>query len=86
MAGAFFIEGNFKKADKKVLWNFMKGWIKSTDNWAHSDGLSCYYTKILEEHEELVFPQLKKWNTSKNLWERRQSLVSLMYYQRTKRK
>ena len=28
---------------------------------------------------------LKKWNTSKNLWERRQSLVSLFYYARTKK-
>ena len=28
---------------------------------------------------------IKKWNASKNLWERRQSLVSLYYYSRTKK-
>jgi 3-methyladenine DNA glycosylase AlkD len=82
----FFVERNFKTADKKLLWSSIKGWVKSTDNWAHSDGLSSYYSKILEEHEELVLPTLKKWNGSKFLWERRQSLVSLMYYQRTKKK
>jgi 3-methyladenine DNA glycosylase AlkD len=81
-----FVERNFKKLDKELLWKSMKGWIASTDNWAHSDGLSSYYSKILEAREDLVFPVLKKWNASKNLWERRQSLVSLMYYQRTKQK
>ncbi len=28
---------------------------------------------------------IKKWNSSTNLWERRQSLVSLYYYTRTKK-
>jgi 3-methyladenine DNA glycosylase AlkD len=82
----FFIERNFKKSDKEFIWRSLKGWIKSTDNWAHSDSLSGYYTKILEEHENLVLPQLQKWNKSKDLWERRQSIVSLLYYQRTKKK
>ncbi len=82
----FFVAENFKKLDKEMLWRRIKTWIKSTDNWAHSDSLSGYYTKILEEEEQLVLPQLIKWNSSKNHWERRQSIVSLLYYQRTKKK
>jgi 3-methyladenine DNA glycosylase AlkD len=32
-----------------------------------------------------VLVQLEKWNKSKNLWDRRQSIVSLLYFSRTKK-
>ncbi|MBC7694803.1 MAG: DNA alkylation repair protein [Burkholderiales bacterium] len=62
-------------------------WIKYVDNWAHSDGLSKYLTRLLEntDSQKAMLDILKKWNASKNLWERRQSLVALYYYARTKK-
>ena len=43
------------------------------------------YTKILEIMPEKVLKQLRQWNKSTNLWDRRQSLVSLLYFSRTKK-
>lgn len=60
-------------------------WIDRCDNWAHSDGLSSIYARALEENPVLVLPVLKSWNKSTNLWKRRQSLVSLLYYHRARR-
>ncbi|MEO5667772.1 MAG: DNA alkylation repair protein [Bdellovibrionota bacterium] len=50
------------------------------DNWAHSDGLSSIYSRLLEEQGERIDVSLRKWNTHANPWLRRQSLVSLYYY------
>ena len=61
-------------------------WVEKLDNWAHSDSLSKYLTRLLEHktsHKELL-SILKTWNSSPNLWKRRQSLISLYYYARTK--
>lgn len=61
-------------------------WVEKVDNWAHSDSLSKYLTRLLENktsHKELL-SILKTWNSSSNLWKRRQSLISLYYYARTK--
>ena len=61
-------------------------WVEKVDNWAHSDSLSKYLTRLLEHkvsHKELL-AILKEWNSSPNLWKRRQSLISLYYYARTK--
>lgn len=61
-------------------------WVEKLDNWAHSDSLSKYLTRLLENktsHKELL-TILKTWNSSSNLWKRRQSLISLYYYARTK--
>ena len=61
-------------------------WVEKLDNWAHSDSLSKYLTRLLENktsHKELL-SILKTWNSSPNLWKRRQSLISLYYYARTK--
>jgi 3-methyladenine DNA glycosylase AlkD len=32
-----------------------------------------------------VYGQLEQWNTDESLWKRRQSVVSLLYYSRTKK-
>lgn len=63
-------------------------WVKYVDNWAHSDSLSKYLTRLVENEstQQEVLLTLKKWNGSKNLWERRQSLIALFYYARTKQK
>jgi len=44
-----------------------------------------YWQNTLEVIPDKVLPQLEKWNKSKNLWDRRQSVVSLLYFSRTKK-
>ncbi|GAC1387998.1 MAG: hypothetical protein NVSMB45_17820 [Ginsengibacter sp.] len=75
----YFVEYNLKKIDTRILWNITRDWVKKVDNWAHSDGLSNIYSFLLEKHPEIIYPQYIKWNKSKNSWERRQSLVGLLY-------
>jgi len=80
-----FWEKNISKMDAKEAWDSLIGWTDKIDNWAHSDGLSGLYSYLLEINPNILLPQLKKWNKSKNPWERRQSVVSLLHYH-TKRK
>ncbi len=47
--------------------------------------LSKIYTKMLELAPEKVYRVLKAWNKDKDLWKRRQSVVTLLYYSRTKK-
>ncbi len=61
-------------------------WIDRCDNWAHSDGLSSIHAKTLEEKPDMVLPVLEAWNSNKNPWKRRQSVVSLLYYARARKK
>jgi 3-methyladenine DNA glycosylase AlkD len=62
-------------------------WVKHVDNWAHSDSLSKYLTRLIENDstKDEMISIIKKWNMSKSLWERRQSLIALYYYARTKK-
>lgn len=69
-----------KKGVNPNLWSVMQKWSKRVDNWCHSDGLSAIYSRILESYPEKVYPQMVKWNQSKNEWLRRISLVSLIHY------
>lgn len=74
---------------KRILtiehWPLIKDWVKYVDNWAHSDGLSSVYTTLLQNHLAIIYPQLQKWNISKSQWERRQSVVCLFLYSRTRK-
>lgn len=82
-----FLDKNYKHISISSQLQLLPNWIKRIDNWAHSDNLSKFLTRLLEHkitHKELL-NILKKWNSSPNLWERRQSLVSLYYYSRTKK-
>lgn len=85
-AALLLAEYNFKKADKKVLYKTMLPWVNYVDNWGHSDTLSKLYTRFLEidEFSDTFLATLKKWNKHKNPWLRRQSMVALLYYSRTK--
>lgn len=74
----------------RLFLNVLKSWLPQLDNWAHSDGLSSLLAELLElaiesskKDPALLNEHLKlrvKWNKSKNFWERRQSVVSLLYY------
>lgn len=56
-------------------------WLSKSDNWAISDELSSLYSAFLEDDLKLL-KLYKKWNRSKNSWERRQSVVGLLFYSR----
>ncbi len=86
MQAFFYCESQMK--DKIFLvdsWNIIKTWQEKVTNWGNCDALSKIYTKILELIPDKVLEQLKKWNKSTNLWDRRQSIVSLLYFSRTKK-
>lgn len=79
-------------AQHKLLLRELSSALSELDNWAHSDGLSSLLAMLLEEshsEKELLERHLKlrdKWNQSKNFWERRQSIVSLLYYAERRKK
>jgi len=66
--------------------DFSIEWLLRCDNWAISDSLSDFYAFYLEEDKKFMLPLLKTWRNSPNPWVRRQSLVSLMYYSRLRRR
>lgn len=81
-----FLESHMK--DKHFLvdsWEIIKHWQKKVNDWGSCDALSKIYTKILELIPDKVLKQLSQWNKSTNLWDRRQSVVSLLYFSRTKK-
>ncbi len=82
----YFISENKHTFDTTMLFSITKKWVKKIDNWAHSDGLSEVFSYMLEKDPVFVYPQFKIWNTSKNPWERRQSLVGLLEYSKKRKK
>lgn len=68
-----------KKLGKKEI-DVIKKWTERCTCWQHSDDLSKIYADALELNPKWIFSTLKKWNVSKNFWERRQSVVSLLEY------
>ncbi len=82
----FFLERHIKyEAELKEMWPVIVSWQDQVDDWGLCDALAKVYTKILVALPHEVYEQLKKWNTDENLWKRRQSVVSLLYYSRTKK-
>ena len=82
-----FLDRNYKHLPLQLLLKTLPVWVKHVDNWAHSDSLSKFLSRLVESSEtkEKMLSHILKWNRSKNLWERRQSLVALFYYSRTKK-
>lgn len=64
----------------KAAWPHIKTWTENLENWAHSDSISGIIATLLEHDRALVLPTLKEWNRSTKPWQRRQSIVSLLYY------
>jgi 3-methyladenine DNA glycosylase AlkD len=82
----FFLERHLKKdSELREMWPVIVQWQNQVDDWGLCDALAKVYTKILEVETTAVYQQLKAWNTDKDLWKRRQSVVSLLYYSRTKK-
>ena len=82
-----YLDKNYKHVDVTLQLELLPHWVKTVDNWAHSDTLSKFLTRLLENSstQKSLLAILKKWNTSTELWERRQSLICLYYYARTKK-
>lgn len=82
----FFLEQHIKKeTELREMWPIIMHWQDQVDDWGLCDALAKIYTKILVIAPKEVYEHLKKWNTEKDLWKRRQSVVSLLYYSRTKK-
>lgn len=75
-----FASKNLASFEPDFLWKTVKQWVAQVDNWAHSDGLSSIYARLLESVPDLIYSQYQAWNNSNNPWERRQSVVGIMYY------
>ena len=82
----FFLERVLKHDNHAAVWKKVKHWVRGIDNWAHSDSLSSSYSRMLEADEAMIYPQLLIWNSSGNPWTRRQSVVSLLYYRRNRKR
>jgi 3-methyladenine DNA glycosylase AlkD len=82
----FFLERHIKnKAALPEMWPVIVRWQEQVDDWGLCDALAKIYTKIMAVAPDDVYAQLEKWNTHPNPWMRRQSVVSLLYYSRTKK-
>ena len=83
----FFLEKYMKKEQHlREMWPVIVSWQDEVDDWGLCDALAKVYTRILELMPDEVFTQLQQWNLSADPWKRRQSVVSLLYYSRTKKK
>lgn len=82
-----FLDRNYKRIPLQLQLKVLPGWVKYIENWGHSDNLSKFLSRLIEhpETKEKMLTHIEKWNNSKRLWERRQSLVALFYYARTKK-
>ena len=82
----FFLERYMHKSDAlQIMWPVILNWQDQVDDWPLCDSLAKIYTKVLVVLPGKVYSQLKKWNQDSTLWKRRQSVVSLLYYSRTKK-
>ena len=66
--------------------NDLISWATEIDNWALSDNLCSHYAKIFEHAPKKLSETFLNWNQHSNLWLRRISMVSLMYYSRARKK
>ena len=80
-----FVEYHFKKIKPDMLWPVIQTWVKRIDNWAHSDSLSSFYSKMFLALPHEVYSQLLSWSDSDNFWERRQSVVVIACIMRNKK-
>jgi 3-methyladenine DNA glycosylase AlkD len=82
----FFLERYLAKKElHEVIWKTSVAWQEQVDGWGLCDALSKINSKVLVTFPTEVYSTLSKWNKDENLWKRRQSVVSLLYYSRTKK-
>lgn len=82
----FFLERYVGQLEYHVaIWDTSVSWQQQINDWGLCDALSKINTKVLETFPTDVYQQLCIWNKDENPWKRRQSVVSLLYYSRTKK-
>ncbi len=75
--------GCIAKKDAARSLQLIQYFAPGIDNWAVCDAMGMQGLKpILKTHQEEVFALAKKYNFSKNFWERRLSLVLVEWYTR----
>ena len=73
------------KDDPERLLKLFKAFSASVDNWAVCDGLGMQFLRgIVKTHADEIFTLAKKYNRSKDRWQRRLSLVMVEWYTRMK--
>lgn len=77
------ILGLVAKKDPERALKLIKRFAPGIDNWAVCDAMGMQGLKpILKTHQQEIFALAKKYNSSKNFWERRLSLVLVEWYTR----
>ena len=75
--------GLIAKKDAERSLQLIQYFAPGIDNWAVCDTIGMQGLKpILKTHQEEIFALAKKYNSSKNFWERRLSLVLVEWYTR----
>ena len=76
------IEKKGKEDPARVLKLFKK-FSSTIDNWAVCDGMGMQFLRgIVNTHHSEIFAIAEKYNRSKNMWQRRLSLVMVEWYTR----
>lgn len=60
-------------------------WAELIDNWAHSDTLCNIYSRLYENDQKRTLSQYQKWNSARESWLRRCSMVGTFYYSRLRK-
>ena len=77
------ILGCIAKKDAARSLQLIQYFVPGIDNWAVCDAMGMQGLKpILKTHQREIFALAKKYNSSKNFWERRLSLVLVEWYTR----
>ncbi|RYD55016.1 MAG: hypothetical protein EOP56_17490 [Sphingobacteriales bacterium] len=81
----FFLEQHMRQKEKlPLIWAVASTWQDQVTDWGLCDSLAKVYTRALEEMPRQVYPRLQAWNKDADIWKKRQSVVSLLYFHRTK--
>lgn len=71
------------KKDALRSLNLVEQFAPGIDNWAVCDAIGMQALQTIRKtHQREIFSMAKKYNTSKNFWERRLSLVLVEWYTR----
>jgi 3-methyladenine DNA glycosylase AlkD len=82
---AIKILGKTGKKNPVRLLKVIKKFARNIDNWAVCDGLGMQaFRSIVKTHGDEIFELAKKYNVSKDPWQRRLSLVMIEWYTRDK--
>lgn len=77
--------GCIAKKDPGRSLKLIEYFAKGIDNWAVCDTMGMQALKpIVKTHQKEIFVLAKKYNASKDIWQRRLSLVLVEYYTRDK--